>query len=375
MSAADYQVFLRDAGLNLIAQTRDWLTLDAVQRFNTWDTWQLTFRGRQLPDRFDPTQPGGVVIYQGDELITSGPWTYLGGDRTEEHPAGIITLAGVSDAIVIADRVAYPDPTHAASNQTAAALDTRTGIAETVIRAYVAANIGSGAITARKLAALTQSADTGLGSTVTGAPDMGWNLADLCTFLALVDGLGWDVTPDGPDLVFGVFDPVDLSATVRYDFDEGDDSALHWEINAPLATRELTGSSATGTSKTYTEVADTAAETLWDRRVEKYADGGSTVSAVLTQTGNAALVADEGTVLVQPTLVDLKGAHLGDLVTCAYPIGDLVDRLQEIRHQVTADGKQIITPTVGPPSASAAPKTTAQIKTLLARLTRLEARS
>ncbi len=374
-----WRTLIRDGSRAVVGERTDWTSLTVVEKFNDVSTWSITY-----PGLTDPVPAnGGLLIYRNGQLLVSGPPVSTATLQNATYPGGLVTVSGVSDDTVLAERVCYPDPTHASSTQTAAAADSRTGVAETIVRQYVDLNAGPSAITARQVSGLTLAPNGTQGATNSGAPNMGFRLSELITALLLPAGLGWRVVPNGSGLQFQVYVPRDLTGLVRFGWDLGNVDSLEYTVYLPTATREIVGSSGTGTSKTYTEVADTGLETLIGRRIENYVDGASTVSGVLAQAGAAQLAADAGGTQLNVTVIDTEAQAygtaygLGDKVTVLTPAGEVSEIVREVALTVTQSTTttETVQPTIGDPSATRAPATTKQLRQILGRLTKLEART
>lgn len=136
----------------------------------------------------------------------------------------IFNVSGRSVGGIFEERLILP-----ASGQE---FDTRTGPAETVMKGYVNANVGPGAAATRKLTNLTIASDLGRGSSVTYQGRY-QTVAQMLEELALISGVGWEVTYDSMgQFQFDVIPGVDrtVSSGTPVFFDVGFDTirSLKW---------------------------------------------------------------------------------------------------------------------------------------------------
>jgi hypothetical protein len=191
-----YLVQLRDSSLNVVGAVDSWTYLDVVTRFNGVGTWVLT-----LPTYVLPLigQGGGVIIERDGARLISGPFDTPRYLRNEEWPNGALVLAGTSEEGYLDDRVTFADPAHSAATQTLT-VDSRSGTAETLLRAYVNEQAAPGALAARRVAGLSLGAAVGLGSTINVATGM-TETAGTAMFAAMWGANGVAGHPSSTDLL------------------------------------------------------------------------------------------------------------------------------------------------------------------------------
>ena len=144
--------------------------------------------------------------------------------------------------------------------------------------------------------------------------------------LAQTGGIGYRIEQVDDNLEFDVYTPVDRSALVRLDIDNGRLTSAEYSYSAPLLTRAIVGGAGEQVERLFYEGTlsqSTEAETLWGRRIESFVDARTTQdSGEFAQEANAALI-DEGktriSLKVSPTdnLTMLFGEDwgLGDTIT------------------------------------------------------------
>lgn len=361
-----YAVQLRRPDRALVGQVTDWTQIKALPTFNGVGTYAVDFPLGQYVNLLEPG--GGLLVTRHGQVLIDGPYTNITQTRSKEAPDGTITLSGVSNEHVVSDRLAYRDPAHAANAQTTA-LDTRTGLAETIIYAYVNANAGPAALPARVTPGLALAPDLARGSLLTGNATFDV-LSDLITTLALTDDLGWRVNPVGTGLVFEVYQPRDLTATVRFSWDLANILSYTYGTGGPAVTRETVLGAGTGTARVIVEVGDPTSEGEWSRRIEKVLDQSSTADVTtLTQAGIQQLATDQPALnlTIQPT--DTATAAfgidwaLGDKVTVIVAGAELSQVVRQVDVTVNELG-EVLFPVVGIPGTTNIPYVYTQTRAL-----------
>jgi len=355
-------VQVRDRNMDLVGvlSEEDLADFQIFPAKNNVGTWSLT-----LPHMVRSASGQWVRHSLGEALATPGSGISVslpGGRRfsgpmlTPEFQAstsdvgGTWTFTGVSDTIVLADRVAFPDPTiedPQASSQSKA-YDVRTGPAETVMRAYVDANIGPSAPAGRRDNRVIMSADQGRGSSRTKSARFA-SLLDLCRELAVADGLLFDVVQVGHSLEFQVWEAQDLTAAVRMDIESDQLAATKYSYSAPAATRVIVMAQGEGTERlirTRTNAAALAASANWGRVIERTVDQRQTDDLDEIDAAGDEVLATDGTqiqsVNVTPSDVNAQTVGLkwwvGDLVTVNVAGQPIAADIATIRLSVSSDG-------------------------------------
>lgn len=360
MKVSDLTVEVRNSSLVRVGQltAKDLVGFTAVLRFNKVGSWKVVLPvGHVLAEELK--QPGaGLVISNSSGVILSGPTTAVVTNQSTEDVTGTYTITGVDDSVLLSERLAYPTPSTADVTLQTSAYDVRTGVAETVMKQYVDVNIGPGAPSVRKIAALTVQATAGLGSSVTAQARF-QPLQELFEGLADVAGLGFTIEQSGSNLQFQVYAPNDRSAYVRLDLDNGRLTKSEYSYSQPKATRAIVGGSGDLTSRTFLERTTSvslASEVTWGRRIEVFNDQRSTSeTAKLQQYGDELLATDGKTLIsvsISPTddqsMLFGTDWNLGDKVTCVVGTAELIAVVTEIGILVTDEGVRIGA-TVGEP--------------------------
>jgi hypothetical protein len=330
---------------------RDIVDLKLVLRLNNLGAWSISMPSKS-PAALELQVPGaGIVVSLDNEVLFSGPVV----KGTLSQKTGDIdtwTFEGIDDNWVIADRLAWPSPTSGLATQQpgteSSGYDTRTGPAETVMLAYVKANVGPSAPTSRRVAVLDMAPDQARGVTVNGSARF-TPLGELLTSFATLAALTFRVRANGDRLLFEVNGRQDRRALVRFDVDNETADDASYSFEAPGLTRAIVGGQGEAAQRTFierTSAGAIAAEALWGRRREQFLDqrNGAQI-ADLQQAGDETLATDGLTkVSVSLTPVDTYGAQfwrdwrVGDLVSATVGDVNLEDVVSEATVTYGTDG-------------------------------------
>lgn len=243
------------------------------------------------------TPGSGLIVTHVDPavgVLWSGPMQVPGVSADASDPQGTITVEGVTDDVILWRRRAYPTPASADVTAQTNGWDVRTGTAESVMRAYVDANLGPPAPASRRITALSLAANLHRG------PDFIKSvrfdvLGDLLVEIAVLAGLGFRVVQVGSGLVFQVLSRTDRSGLVRLDLLNGTLASTATKVVPPELTRAIVAGQGEGAARTLIERSTTeslAAETAWGPwgRSEEFIDQRQTdVLAELQQAGDKRL--------------------------------------------------------------------------------------
>jgi hypothetical protein len=360
MQADDLVIEVRDRELKRLGRFSDIDKADflAVLRFNNVGTWEATLAvGSRMGELL--RQPGyGIIVSTADGTLLSGPVTQVVTTQSTRDTVGTYKISGVTDEVVLADRLAFPEPSNPDVTTQTVASDQRSGDAETVIKGYVDANIGPDAPVERVAPGLSVAPSLERGITVLGSARFK-QLLETITPLADLAGLGFNITQQGTGLVFDVYEPTDRSAFIRLDLENGRLTRSEFALAQPLATRVIVAGQGEGVDRVFVERTSTDAETAeetWLRRVEVFTDRRDTAEiAELEQAGDEILVQDGKTrigVSISPsddqTMLFGVDWNLGDKVTCVVGSTEIQAIVTEVGISVKPDGVRIGA-TVGEP--------------------------
>jgi len=362
MQIEDLIVEVRDPDLKRVGQISD-ANLPGAQfvlRFNNVGSWSLRIpEDEPLVDLL--RSPGYGIILTGpdDEVILSGPTLAAKLEQTPEDIKGIWTIEGADDTLILQDRLAYPDPDSADVSAQSFSHDRRTGVAETVMKQYVVANLGTTAPVSRQVPQLTVGTDLGRGVTVTNAARF-TQMQTLLFGIAESSGLGYNIKQIDEDLVFDVFEPLDRSGFVRLDVENDLLTSAEYGYVSPEVTRVIVAGQGEAIDRLFIERSSTEseeAETAWGRRVEMFKDARQSVEiSELEQAGDEELAETGKTVVslsVTPTDdVQMRFGfdwNLGDIVAVAAGDVETVATVTEVGISIQPDGVRIGA-TVGTPA-------------------------
>lgn len=340
---------------------RQFAKLDIVERENDVSSWSLE---APLSDATIAlgTPGASIVIERNDRVLISGPMTqpYRYWSSQTDH----IVISGLSDDVYLWDRLVYPCAPNLMSVTNTpfdtAEYDVRTGAGETVIRQYVAANAGGGTFSTgsqsgRAVSGLTQSADQGTGSVITGRGRF-QILGDLLQQLAVAaGGLRFGITA----LQFWVKSARDISTDIEFSREMRNVLSIEYRRKAPTATHLVVAGSGEGTARTAFLDGDTVASGNW-RRVESFRDRRDTADlSELMQTMSEELVNNAesaGLKLVPRDLPYLTyGADYerGDIVAAVIDGARIVDQLRQVEITLDQNG-YTVAPSIESASTSGA---------------------
>lgn len=361
MRVEDLTVEVRDPNLGRIGQivAQDLVGATFVVRFNNVGSWTV-----KLP--YDHPlgellrQPGFGIILAGpdDSTILSGPTLSAKLTQDQNNIEGDWEISGSSDDIFLAERLAYPKPSTADVTDQTDDFDDRSGQAETVIKEYVSANLGPDAPEARRVPGLTLEADQARGELVAAAARFD-NLQELAYQLAQVGGVGYQITQEGSDLEFSVYEPEDRSANIRMDIANRKLSSAVLNYGTAKLTRAIVGGKGEAKNRTFierTSVESIDAEDSWGRRIESFIDArGANNLGELQTAGDESLV-DNGKTITELSVTPSDDQnmvfgvdwYLGDRVTVVTNDIESTAVVTEIGINIGSDGVRIGA-TVGTP--------------------------
>jgi hypothetical protein len=361
MRVEDLIVEVRDstfARVGVLSPT-DLVGATFVLRFNSVGTWQISLNAESPLVEALRTPGSGIIMTGPNGVIISGPTRTAVLEQDAENAAGIWTIGGTDDSLILTERLAYPQPTNGDVTTQTVARDIRIGAAETIIKQYVQTNISSTAGTVRAIPNLLIETDEARGLSVRGSARF-VVLQDLLFALAETGGVGYRIRQDDTNLIFEVYEPSDRSATVRMDIDNGRLTRTEYSYKAPEATRAIVGGAGESVERIFfegTTAESVSSETLWGRRIERFIDQRQTANTdELGQAADQLLIENGKTIVsisVTPTDVNTMRYNfdwnLGDKVTVVINELEAVAVVTEVGIGISSDGVRIIA-TVGNPN-------------------------
>jgi hypothetical protein len=363
-----------------------WTEAHLVARHNDIGTWSVTIPLADVPpavlEAWTARGWAGVRIVDEDQHdappIITGPITTDADKWGADDPhGGTITVSGVSDLVILRDRLIYPDPGEAWEDQDPNAYrrvpTSGKQDAETVIRTLVLENLGADALTARRVAGFTVEANLTRGEDVRSATKA-VNLWDRVQRLAMLGGLGVRIDQETTGALTMRFYEPTLRVNVLLSSMAGTVLGGTASVEAPTVTRALVAGQ---TAAVELGAPDTEVE--WARRIEVLVDQRSTTDADdLDQAAAEALAGGAARGAWQANVQDGSGAvygvdyGLGDVVGVDVRGTEVRDVVREVTIDVTAEGAKV-GPVVGPVDASSAPALYRRVRSLERRLRELQA--
>lgn len=367
---AKYAIRVRDSNRNLIGEIDQYVHLTAVLRRNLVSDWQLEIdalhplaaslatRGNGIIVTRSIYASSGALVYSYDWL--SGPVT--GWSRSLKDQSLIVR--GKDDLVWIARRNAWPVPSATTTGGLAgSAYDTRTGAAESVILAYIAANCVSNA--SRVVPGLTTATDQGRGATVTGNARFDQLVSKdgtgLLQTLAQAGGINLTVRQNltSNALVASCSVPRDQTSVCKFSTALANLDDYTYSVDAPDfesgGNLLVVAGGGTGTGRVFDIEQNTASITTWGR-AEGFVDARDTTDVpTLQQRGQAALAqlqeqsAFSITLGSNTTMTYGLDYDLGDKVSAVVDGVTIQDTIQQVTVDLSADQAETITPQIGSP--------------------------
>ncbi|WP_017585476.1 siphovirus ReqiPepy6 Gp37-like family protein [Nocardiopsis ganjiahuensis] len=318
-------------------------------------TWSLTMDATAA----DRVAPGwGIIAALDQEQILTGSVEDPERERTSATSPGTITVSGADDMGLLAAMLAWPAPDRDIGVQLVA--DRRTGPAETVIKGYVDANVGTGRVAARRDPAaplareVTVAADLGRGPEISHRARFD-PLLDVVRACVGESGLGISCQQQGDAIVFDVWETEDRPNAV-FSHELGNLQSVRWRDAMPEATHAIVGGPGEGNARDLRRRSDSAAVQAWRMAAETFVDERSEEQdGPLNRAGDQALADARRAGIIEATLADtprLRYGHgygLGDRVTIHPEPGTAyTDQITSVTIDANRrDGTLTITPTVG----------------------------
>lgn len=394
-----WEISPRDGDLGrTLDSISSWTELTVAERYvsNGPHTWVLKGPSEHLAV-FTPGM--GCILDEDGEQAASGQVRAFGRSYEADPETGEMvdttTLGFVDDRDDIWSRLTWPDPTHPLTTTASSftpAYDTRTGARETILLAYIAANLGpAAALTSRRLTSLLLPTSLGRGGSTKFQARMdvlGQVVADLAEAGSLDVRVEHDESTGTPRLAVVVDEVADVSDDIVFGSPDsaragGIVSSWSFSMDAPEVTDAVVFAAGEQAARAAALFTDSAAASLWGRRRERLVDQRQTDDAdVMTDAGTKALEDGASPVSVSLTLADGGDAVYRDTYRLGYRVGIELpglplaisdNRVREVVTVVQPNRPQTRTITVGTPGAtSIEPPTAGRLNKVLRRLAAIE---
>lgn len=332
---AKYTLYVRDQYFNRVAEIENYQSLTLKSTFNLVGAWTLVLP-TNCTAAYELIKPkAGIIVVRDGITIFSGPVNQK--QRKWSKDDDVLTVTGYDDNIFLQYFIAFPTQIGPPYN---ADYDVRTGPAETVMKQYVDANVGSGAQSNRKLN-ITIETDQARGTTVTGNARFN-PLLDLCGTLALAGGdMGFKVVQNGSTLQFQTYQPTDNTKSVIFSPLLGNMIDFDYTENHPQANYVIAGGTGQGASRTTVESGDSTSIATYGR-IEEFLDQRNTTdNTQLQQAVDAELSQKANQTNLSMTAVDTDGMsfisdyNLGDKVTAILTQPEITQITEELDYFIS----------------------------------------
>lgn len=274
----------------------EFLDLKAVRRHLKVGDWTIKLPAEHPMSAQLWTPGSGIIISIRDEVYLSGPTNKPKFNASKEDPTGLLTFSGTDDNIILADALAWPVPSQPNISLQTLGHDVRTGNVETLMKAYVDANIGPSAPAARRgLFAQKLQIETNNSRGPSATKEARFpKLIDLLGELGIYGNLGFRVVQIADYLQFQVYSLSDLRAFTQFDIrnDTLEDQSI--EFTPPALTRAIVAGQGEQENRQFvqrTTTASTQAESDWGRVIEEFIDQRQTNDVpTLQQAGDTRLI-------------------------------------------------------------------------------------
>lgn len=338
-----FTITIFNASFARVGWVNDPTSLEVVARHNAIGTASIVLptSHRQLPNLV--ADGARVLITYLGEFLLSG---YVQSFSAEGPTAtGLITITVQDDIWLLWRMLGWPVP-GALINAQGVKKDTRTGPAETVLKAFVTAN------KVHLIDNVTVAPDLGRGTSITAESRMAI-LAEAVVDLVDKAGIGITVRQSGTGLRLDCYTP----ATFRHTLSEDAGTILNWNWSRTFdsTTRVVIGGPNTDTSREFRTLTATARETSLKYTIETLVDGQSAenyvgmdkvgqdaLNAAGPKSGFALTLSDGG-----PFHYGAGGVHVGDKVTIKIGTQLFTDVLREVTLAFDSDNGLVVTPTIG----------------------------
>ncbi|WKW85414.1 minor tail protein [Microbacterium phage Milani] len=367
MRVNDLTLEVRDRTLKRVGQiTPSYLNLKAHTRWCGVGDWSLDLPGDHPMVPHLATPGSGVILLGPDgtdvQTILSGPTRNPFRKRNAQNPDGTYTFSGVTDEVLLAGAVAFPDPSIAdpqLSSQSRSN-DTRSGSTESLLRQFVAFNVANGALASGAPWAPAGRLRGLRSKTVLRGPSSSRGLAQkksprfqnllelLQEIVAYDPAYGFRMVQVDGLIQFEVIEARDRSKFVRFDVENGTITSEEVQSGGSTITDAIVLGQGEGKDRQIVRrrlALNTADEELWGVPFEVAIDQRDTDDlAELQQSGDEKLLEAQGGTSVKmipaddTTMQVGKDWRLGDLVTTVVGSTETASRVSEAVYAVDARG-------------------------------------
>lgn len=350
----ELEIYARDPDLRRRGPL-PWETASITLSHLAVSSWSLTMDASAA----DRAGPGwGVFVTLDREQILSGYVEDPERERTSASSPGTVQVSGADDLGIVAAMLAWPAPDRDIGAQLIA--DRRSGPAETVIKGYVDANIGTGRAAARRDPAAPLAREVTVATDLARGPEISHRarfdpLLDVIRACVGESGLGISCQQQGDLIVFDVHETEDRPSAV-FSHELRNLQSVRWRDAMPEATHAIVGGPGEGNMRDFRVRSDSPAADAWRMSSETFVDERSEEeNGPLNRAGDQALADARRAGIIEATLLDTprltygRDYGLGDRVTIHPEPGTAyTDQITSVTIEANRkDGTLTITPAVG----------------------------
>jgi len=342
-------VKIRDGDLVPAGEASDLLAFEYVDWAQAVGAWALTLPATSGNATLLLDDGAGIIVLRDGVPIFSGPVHR----KTQRLSNGVTTLQVSGPSDLAALLLAWPEPTTEGPPFVTDAYDVRTGPAETLMYAYVSANVGPDSIVSRQNPLVELAVDQARGASITYSAR--WkNPVEVLADLSAASGLdfGFSVLQIERKLVFTVRQPADRSGVAKFSAELGNLRGYVYDEVAPEATVVIVAGQGEGTARTVVVAEDSAGIDRWGRS-EKFVDRRDVPTEAELDVAASAALAEAGqrtSLTIEP--IDTERLRygreylLGDKVAVVVGDAEIVQVVRGVRVQLGPQG-EVVTPLVG----------------------------
>lgn len=273
-----YRIEVRDKDLNRIGEIDTWIQLDMVIQFCDQGSWKLLVKAG-TPQAELLQRGGGVAIYQDgvEKPILTGQiedfqkyWT------VQQHSSvGSVFVGGKTDSKLAYSRLAFPNPALPISQQYSTKNDNRlvAKVSSQLIWYEMEKALGATALSDRRVTGFNSGTQPSFG--VPKVDTLRYDvLGEKFSTWCADKKTGWRIlyNPNTKSMDLDVYQPRDLSKSVRFSPELGNLREYIWTLSAPKVTRAIVACQGEGKERYIWQKIDSASEAEWSLQIEQLID-------------------------------------------------------------------------------------------------------
>lgn len=337
---SDYIVEVRNSALARLMQIplRD-LSIEATATVNAVGEWTMLVNPDATWAPLIQSPGAGIVVTRRTDgfVLLSGPMTSWEYEETPASPNGTLTVSGVTDEVVLRDRLAYPDPAVAVGAQTTE-FDPFVGSPARAISHYVDRNLGAFATQSRRHPAFVNESTSRTGPTYRVHArfetllEIAQGAADFANSHSPASPLVFSVRDLGGQLTMNITTGRDRRDQVRLSVARNSLTGLKVRLTAPATTDAIVGGDGDGVNQElalHSTPSSRESGSDWGRYIETFVSGkvneagDSLASVAEAHLATAGSPAHEVNIVPSEYMAQQYGVDwaMGDLVSLEFSDG------------------------------------------------------